>query len=217
VTPPARWPAVLFDLDGTLANTIPLIVASYNHALSSVVGQTLPEEEIKSWIGRPLVETFDAWPEHQVELDRIYRAWNLANHDDLIQEYAGVPALLADLAAAGVARGVVTSKRRSTAAAALQAVEIAEWVEILAALEDTDRHKPHPEPLLLGAARLGADPSVCVYVGDAVVDVVAARAAGMAAVAVTWGAGQPDQLKAAEPDFLVETVEDLRLVLLPPP
>jgi pyrophosphatase PpaX len=217
VTPPARWPAVLFDLDGTLANTIPLIVASYNHALSSVVGQTLPEEEIKSWIGRPLVETFDAWPEHQVELDRIYRAWNLANHDDLIQEYAGVPALLADLAAAGVARGVVTSKRRSTAAAALQAVGIAEWVEILAALEDTDRHKPHPEPLLLGAARLGADPSVCVYVGDAVVDVVAARAAGMAAVAVTWGAGQPDQLKAAEPDFLVETVEDLRPVLLPPP
>lgn len=208
---------MLFDLDGTLANTIPLIVASYNHALSSVVGQALPEEEIKSWIGRPLVETFDAWPEHQVELDRIYRAWNLANHDDLIQEYAGVPALLADLAAAGVARGVVTSKRRSTAAAALQAVGIAEWVEILAALEDTDRHKPHPEPLLLGAARLGADPSVCVYVGDAVVDVVAARAAGMAAVAVTWGAGQPGQLKAAEPDFLVETVEDLRLVLLPPP
>jgi pyrophosphatase PpaX len=214
VTAP-RWPAVLFDLDGTLVGTIPLIVASYNHALASVVGVTVPEEEIRSWIGRPLVETFDAWPEHAAELDRIYRDWNLANHDDLIEEYAGMPALLAELAAAGVAMGVVTSKRRSTADVALEAVGIAGRLEIVVALEDTTVHKPRPEPMLLGAARLGVDPSTCVYVGDAVVDVEAARAAGMAVVAVSWGAGLPDQLKAAEPDFLVESVDDLRDVLLP--
>jgi pyrophosphatase PpaX len=210
----ARWPAVIFDLDGTLANTIPLIVASFNHALSTVVGTTVPEEEIRSWIGRPLVETFEAWPEHAVELDRIYREWNLANHDNMIEEYAGVPVLLADLASAGVAMGIVTSKRRETARAALAAVGIDGWLDVVAGLEDTTQHKPRPEPLLLGASRLGVEPSACVYVGDAVVDVQAARAAGMAAVGVTWGAGLADQLKAAEPDALLEDVDALRALLL---
>lgn len=209
-----RWPAVIFDLDGTLANTIPLIVASFNHALATVVGETVPEEVIRGWIGRPLVETFESWPEQAVELDRIYREWNLANHDDLIEEYAGVPALLGDLASAGVAMGIVTSKRRETARTALAAVGIAGWVDVVAGLEDTTRHKPRPEPLLLGAARLGVQPAACVYVGDAVVDVQAARAAGMAAVGVTWGAGLIDQLKAAEPDALVDDVDALRDLLL---
>lgn len=213
----AHWPAVIFDLDGTLANTIPLIVASFNHAFSTVVGTTVPEEEIRSWIGRPLIETFEAWPDDAVELDRIYRQWNLANHDELIEEYAGVPALLADLSGAGVAMGIVTSKRRETARAALKAVGIDGFLDVVAGLEDTARHKPRPEPLLLGASRLGFVPSACVYVGDAVVDVQAARAAGMAAVGVTWGAGLPDQLKAADPDSLVDDVDALRAVLLSPP
>ncbi len=87
-------------------------------------------------------------------------------------------------------------------------------VEVVAGLEDTDRHKPAPDPLLRGAAVLRVEPATCVYVGDATVDVRAARAAGMAAVAVTWGAGEPGALAAEEPDALVETVPALRSLLL---
>ena len=87
-------------------------------------------------------------------------------------------------------------------------------VEVAAALEDTTRHKPEPDPLLHAAASLGAQPCDCVYVGDATVDVLAARAAGMAAIAVGWGAADREALAATGPDALVDTVADLTAYLL---
>ncbi|CCH78423.1 Phosphoglycolate phosphatase [Nostocoides japonicum T1-X7] len=211
------WPGVLFDLDGTLADTVGLIVASYHHALSTVVGRTRDAEEIRSWIGRPLLETFEELdPVHAVELDRVYREWNLAHTARLVQRYAGVPELLDRLGAAGVAVGVVTSKRREAAAAVLGAVGLDGRAALVGTLEDTTAHKPRPDPLLHGASALGLDPAACVYVGDAVVDVLAARAAGMASVAVTWGAGRADALRAADPTHLVDTVAALGTLLLGP-
>ncbi len=211
-----RWPAVLFDLDGTLADTIPLIVASYQHAFRTVLGEAPTEERARSWIGRPLLPALlEEAPEHGHELDRVYREWNLANTARLIQRYAGVPELLVGLRDAGVVIAVVTSKRRQTARLALQGVGIEDLIAVVTGLEDTPAHKPAPDPLLHGAGVLGVDPATCVYVGDAVVDVRAARAAGMASVAVTWGAGVRDQLVAARPDAVVDSVAGLASVLVP--
>ena len=86
--------------------------------------------------------------------------------------------------------------------------------QILAASEDTTDHKPNPAPLLHGAARLSVPVQQCVYVGDAVVDIQAAQAAGMASIAVTWGAGDRDALIAAAPDHLADTAEQLQHLLL---
>ena len=214
VTSP-RWPTVLFDLDGTLADTIPLIVASYQHAFATVLGEEVSDARARAWVGRPLLDALlEESPEHGHELDRVYREWNLANTARLIRRYAGVPELLDALAEAGVTTAVVTSKRRGTARLALEAVGIARHLEVVAGLEDTDRHKPGPEPLLHGAAVLGVDPEECVYVGDAAVDVLAARAAGMAALAVTWGAGERADLEAAGPIAVFDRVHDLGEYLL---
>jgi pyrophosphatase PpaX len=213
VTTP-RWPVVLFDLDGTLADTIGLIVASYNHAFQEVMGTERDEAEIRSWIGRPLIESFAAVaPEHAEELDRVYREWNIANTERLLRAYPGVAELLADLEGAGLRTGVVTSKRRETALLAMRGVGIEGLAPLLSTLEDTEKHKPLPDPLLHGAARLGVDPADCVYVGDAAVDVAAARAAGMAAIGVTWGAVPREVLEAEEPEVVVDTVEELRRVV----
>lgn len=215
VTTP-RWRTVLFDLDGTLADTIPLIVASYQHAFRTVLGEEVEDGRARAWIGRPLLGALlEESPEHGHALDVAYREWNLANTAALIRRYEGVPELLEALTAAGATIAVATSKRRETARLALEGVGIDGLVEVAAGLDDTTRHKPDPEPLLHAAAALGADPSACVYVGDATVDVLAARAAGMAAVAVTWGAGERDALAAAGPDVVVDTVGDLRAYLLP--
>jgi pyrophosphatase PpaX len=206
---------VLFDLDGTLADTIPLIVASYQHAFRAVLGEEVAEARARAWIGRPLLPALrEESPEHGDELDRVYREWNLANTAALIRRYAGVPELLADLTAAGITCAVATSKRRETARIALVGVGIDHLVDVVAALEDTTAHKPAPDPLLHAAATLGVEPADCVYVGDATVDMLAARAAGMAAVAVTWGAGERDALRATGPDAVVDTVADLATYLL---
>ncbi len=215
MTPTPPWPTVLFDLDGTLADTIPLIVASYQHAFRAVLGEEVEESRARAWIGRPLLEALlEESPEHGHALDEAYREWNLANTARLIRRYDGVPELLTDLEASGVRTAVVTSKRRLTARLALEGVGVDHLVSVVGALEDTDRHKPAPEPLLHGAAALGVDPSTCVYVGDATVDVRAARAAGMAAVAVAWGAGERDALSAEGPDALVDRVPELADLLL---
>lgn len=217
-TPEPRWRTVLFDLDGTLADTIPLIVASYQHAFRTVLGEEVDEVRARAWIGRPLLPALlEESPEHGHALDLAYREWNLANTDRLIRRYDGVPELLGSLGEAGVTTAVVTSKRRETARLALSGVGVDHLVEVVAALEDTDRHKPDPAPLLHGASRLGADPAGCVYVGDAVVDVLAARAAGMGAVAVTWGAGDAAALAAAGPDAVVDDVPSLVAFLLGTP
>ena len=109
--------------------------------------------------------------------------------------------------------GVATSKRRASAEATLASAGLA-GVPVLAAVEDTRTHKPEPEPLRFAAHALGVEPSDCVYVGDAVVDVLAARAAGMAAIAVTWGAGTPTALAEAGPNEVVDSVEALSGLLL---
>ena len=209
-----RWPVVLFDFDGTLADTIPLIVASYRHALTSVLGESAHDDEVRSWIGRPLQPVLEErYPGRGAELTDVYRTWNLANHDELIRAVDGVPQLLDDLHAAGARTGVVSSKKVDTVRLGLRAVGLEGRIDVLAGQVQTNLHKPHPAPLLYAAAQLGAAPHECAYVGDATVDIEAARAAGMGGLAVTWGAGLETALAATRPDALVGDVAALRAAL----
>lgn len=210
-----RWQTIFFDLDGTLANTIPLIVASYQHAFRVVRGIEIEDARARAWIGRPLLGALlEEDPERGHELDRTYREWNLANTERLIERFDGVPEMLSTLTSAGADVHVVTSKRRDTARLALVGVGIEHLIDVAGALEDTTRHKPDPEPLLAAARSLGVDPTTAVYVGDATVDLLAARAAGMAGVAVTWGAGERLALEETGPDAVVDTVDELTAYLL---
>ncbi|MFB9731590.1 HAD family hydrolase [Ornithinimicrobium kibberense] len=207
-----RWPVVLFDFDGTLADTIPLILASYRHTLDSV-GDPAGDDETRGWIGRVLLEVLEErHPGRGEELVRRYREHNLAHHDALIRPVPGAAGLLADLDRAGVPTAVVSSKREETVRQGMRVTGLPPLDHVVG-MESTPVHKPHPAPLLEGARRLGARPQECVYVGDAWVDVHAARAAGMASIAVTWGAGEAAAL--AEADHVVDDVATLRAVLLP--
>lgn len=207
---------VLFDFDGTVGDTIPLIVASYHHAIGTVTGLTAEEHEVRSWIGRPLLPVFEErYPGRAEELIRVYREWNLAHHDDLIEEVEGMARVIEQLDRAGVRTGVVSSKKAETVRLGIRALGLEGRIDVLAGQDETSRHKPDPEPLLYAAAVLGVEPAECVYVGDAVVDVQAARAAGMAAVAVTWGAGVREVLEEAQPYAVVDDAAALAAVLLP--
>lgn len=209
--------AVLFDFDGTLADTIPLIVASYRHALTApdrpAPTETPTDGEIRSWIGRPLLETLETHRpgEGALLVDR-YREHNLAHHDTLIAVVPGAADLVTELLDRQLPLGIVSSKRADTVRQGMRVTELPH-VDVVVGLLETTAHKPDPAPLLEGARRLGVDPADCVYVGDAVVDVQAARAAGMAAIAVTWGAGEETALRAEAPDALVHDIPGLREAL----
>jgi len=211
-----RWPVVLFDLDGTLVNTIDLIVASYQHSFRTVLGHEWDTEEIKSWIGKSLIGSLkEAAPDHADELFTQYVEWNHQHTPDMLSDYPGIHDLLRGLLAAGVRLGCVTSKRYDQAQWALDLAHLADLVPLIISHDDVTYHKPHPEPLLAGAAAMNSGIGDTVYIGDALVDIEAAHAADMDCIAVTWGAGSREALIEAYPTWIVDTAEQLRAVLLP--
>jgi len=209
------WPVVLFDLDGTLANSIDLIVESYNRAFAAVTGQGVTRERALPWIGQTLPQTFNREdPDNAAALEAAYRAYN-NTHMDQIAPFPGVSNVLRALRDAGCTTGVVTSKGRDAALASLAQLGLDALIEVLGCREDTSAHKPDPQPLLAALAKVDAAPADTAYVGDAVWDIMAAKAAGMASIAVTWGAGLRDELLALSPHDLVDTAEELSDVLMP--
>ena len=152
-------------------------------------------------------------PERAEELVDVYRAHNIPLHDEL-EACVGMGDVLERLHVDGRRLGIVTAKRRDTAELAFTVVPLGHLFEAIVGGDETERHKPDPEPLLLGAERLGADPADTAYVGDSPFDVRAAKAAGMYAVAVTWGRiHDRERLEAEEPDAIVDRAEELLAIL----
>ena len=211
-----RFPVVLFDLDGTLIDSGPLIVASMKHAARTVLGREVEEELLTAAIGGPgLVAQMHALdPERVDDLVEAYRAHNEPLHEEL-EAFWEVVEVLPRLRGEGRRLGIVTAKRRVTVRLAFDRLPgLEENFDVLVGAEDTERHKPDPDPLLEALARLGASPAEAAYVGDSPFDVRAAKAAGVHAVAVAWGGIHGERVLRAEgPDAYVEHAEELLGVL----
>jgi pyrophosphatase PpaX len=210
-----RFPVVLFDLDGTVIDSGAIILASMRHAAKEVLGEEPPDELLMAAVGGPGLEAqmHALAPDRVEELVTIYRAHNEPLHEQLVC-CVGIDDLLVRLKDEGRRLGIVTAKRRATVALAFDVLPLAHLFETVVGGDETKEHKPHPEPLLLAAERLGVHPEDCAYVGDSPFDIRAAKAAGMFAVAVTWG-GIHDRgkLEAEEPDAIVDTAGELYAVL----
>jgi pyrophosphatase PpaX len=211
-----RYPVVLFDLDGTLIDSGSIIIASMQHAVATVLGRELPAEELAATVGgQGLVAQMRALdPDRVEELVEAYREHNDPLHDTL-EAFAGMVEVVPRLKAEGRKLGIVTAKRRRTVALAIERFP---WLEdqfdVVVTYEDTERHKPEPEPVLAALERLGAKPDDAAYVGDSPFDIQAAKAAGAFAVAVGWGGIHADgTLRAQEPDAFVHDPEELLDVL----
>ena len=210
-----RFCTMLFDLDGTLIDTKELIVASFRHAIKQVLGRDYPDEVYLAGQGRPLIDqmrSFDA--KRAEELAAVYSEFNYRYHERLIREFPGVRALLADLVAAGVRLGVVTSKKRRGAELGLRHFGLEAYLSTAVFMEDTQEHKPHPAPVREALRRLGVRPEEAVMVGDSPFDIESALAAGTEAVGVAWGAHPPDRLREAGAAVVCYTVAELRAYLL---
>lgn len=207
-----RYGTVLFDLDGTLVDSGAMILASFQHATRTVLSREIPEHELLSAVGGPgLREQMEAIdPARVEELIEVYSAHNAGLHDEL-QPCVGILDALAQLSAEGRHLAVVTAKRRTTLALAFEVLpELRRFFDVTVGAEDTTRHKPNPDPLLLALERLGASADDAVYVGDSPFDIQAAKAAQVGSVAVTWGRiHSRERLEREAPDAVVDTVEEL--------
>jgi pyrophosphatase PpaX len=204
---------VLFDLDGTLADTIPLLLASMRAAYAAV-GGTPPDE--RTWLrgmGRPLrsqLMEIEGEDVARVEaLVRVYRDWQIAHLADYVKPYDGIAELIAELQLAGHPIAVVTGKGDWMARITLKRVDLLSPFSVIIGADATSRHKPDPDPLLLGAERLGVSPTGAIYVGDAPNDIIAARAAGMVDAWAAWGPFAPADIAEFAPSHTVLAPMDL--------
>jgi pyrophosphatase PpaX len=207
-----RVRVVLFDLDGTLIDSGPIIIASMRHASLTVLGVEPDEERVRAAIGGPglVSQMQDLDPDRVDELIEAYRAHNEPLHEEL-EAFVDVLALLPTLRAEGRLLGIVTAKRLRTVALALDRFPtLREHADVIVGMEDTERHKPDPDPILEALRRLEASPGEAAYVGDSPFDIAAAKAAGVLAVGVTWGGiHSAERLAEERPDALVSSPEEL--------
>ena len=207
-----RVRVVLFDLDGTLIDSGPIIIASMRHASLTVLGVEPDEARVRAAIGGPglVSQMQDLDPDRVDELIEAYRAHNEPLHEEL-EAFVDVLALLPLLRAEGRLLGIVTAKRLRTVALALDRFPtLREHADVIVGMEDTERHKPDPDPILEALRRLGASPGEAAYVGDSPFDIAAAKAAGVLAVGVSWGGiHSAARLLEERPDALVSSPEEL--------
>jgi pyrophosphatase PpaX len=211
---PATLDAVLFDLDGTLIDTLELILTSMRYATEAVLGEALPDSVLMHNVGVPLIVQMREFDEARAdEILAAYRAHNEVVHDDLVKEYPGVEAAL-DILGSRYRLGVVTSKSRPVAERGLDAFGLRERFEVMVAYEDTEAHKPDPAPLVEAARLLGVPLARCAYVGDSPHDMAAAIAGGAISIGALWGVAGERVLEPG-PDYVVDSMEALTALLVP--
>jgi phosphoglycolate phosphatase len=207
---------IVFDLDGTLADTLPDLTAAANVALRRL---RLPEhslEAVRAMIGggeRKLMERL-LGPAHQERLDEcltLYLDHYTRHNGELTRLYPGVPETLARLS--GKKLAVLSNKLQRLTQQALEAVDLARFFTAIRGGGAGLPLKPAPEPLVALAAHLGVAPARSLMVGDKIADIRTGREAGAFTGAVTYGYGDRDDLAAAAPDFLLARFSQLPGIL----
>lgn len=208
--------AILFDLDGTLADSADDIADALHQAFRAI--DLTPRHPIAALVdGSPLEELFavaapEADAQHFERFVSAYRGAYLRGGYRRTRLYPGVAETLDALSSLRppVRLAVATSRRADAAVGVTEALGIAHRFEHIEGSGGTLlRAKPAPDLLLLVARRMALDPSRVLMVGDTPRDIAAGRAAGMSTAAVLYGLGRRDQLQAERPDHLLEDLEDL--------
>ncbi len=203
---------VLFDLDGTLIDSLRLILDSYHHTLQE---HQLPARDDAYWlrgVGTPLRVQFQDYAEDPAILEQLvatYRNYNLANHDRMVTIYPGVAEMMKAVRSAGARTALVTSKNREGAVRGLRRTGLESFLDVLVCADDVVRPKPDREPVDKAIAQLGAMAADAIFVGDSIHDMHSGHAGGVATAAALWGPFSRAELAPSAPDFWLARPADL--------
>lgn len=208
--------AVLFDLDGTLIDSIELILNSAQHAFRDRPGHVPSDAEWLTGVGIPLATMFRRYAGDESDVQALiakYREYQLAHHDRLVKCYDHVLETVDFIRAAGHPVAVVTSKTGWLARRGLDHVGLGAHFDLIIGCDSCERHKPDPQPVYLALERLGYESGDAVFVGDSVHDMEAGNAAGVTTIAALWGPFTREDLAASRPAHYLQRMADLPRLL----
>ena len=203
--------AVLFDLDGTLIDSIGLIVDAMHHAFEGFDGSVPDDSSWMQGIGTPLYNQLALYARSPEELDMLrerYRAYQFIHHDNVIKEYPGTTAVLEHLHARGIVMGIVTSKGDELARRGLELTGLAKYLPVVIGADSVTKHKPEPEPVLLALERLGVAADEALMMGDSPHDISSGNAEGVRTVGALWGPFTREQIAVAKPTYWLSNISE---------
>lgn len=202
--------AIIFDLDGTLLNTDLLIKKSFIHTFKKYKpGYTLSEEELLSFLGPSLNNTFSRYfPKEMIdEIIDYYREYNHNHHQDYVTIYPYVVEMLEYLKKQAFPLAVVTTKYKEAAYLGLDLFNITSYFDLVIGENDVKHSKPDPEGILLALKQLHCQTGY--YVGDNVTDIQAGKNAKVKTVGVKWSPKGYDLIQKENPDLLINNYQEL--------
>lgn len=212
-----RIRGILFDFDGTLANTNDLIFSAFEHTFAQFLHRKVSREEIVKTFGLPLAEAMALYapsPDMIMDMRAVYRQFNLEHHDEMIKTIDGVADALAALHRQGLKMAVVTSKKSPMANRGLKCCGLEAFISAVVGCDDTVNNKPHPEPMFKACSMLDVLPQECICVGDSPFDLQSGQRAGALTAAVRYTSFDWKQmLRDGNPDFILNNMLDLLPVI----
>lgn len=208
-------PALLFDLDGTLIDSIGLLLECMQYAFTG--RDRVPSTtQWVAGIGTPLRTQLAPWCNGDDDVEAMvgrYRDYQDQHLERLTTPFPEVLDTMRWARRAGYPTAIVTSKGKGMTRRSLDHVGLGDAFDTVVTFEETTRHKPLPDPVFLALERLGATPSSALFVGDSPHDMRAGRAAGVKTAAALWGPFHRDELADASPDYWLTGFGQLRDVL----
>ena len=213
-----RINTIVFDLDGTLLDTLDDLCNSVNYALARHAMPQRSQKEIRSFLGNGIASLMrHAVPEGTSEEKfneafQTFRQHYVEHCLDLTQPYEGIMPLLDQLRKRRIKMAIVSNKLHP-AVQELNQRFFKEYIDSAVGESATVRRKPNPDAVIAALNELGSTKEEALYVGDSEVDLATAQNAGMACVCVTWGFRDKEVLTALHPDFLIDRPEELLQII----
>jgi len=214
----AKYKAMLFDYDGTLADTNQIIVNAWNYVGKKyLTGRSFELSDLTQYFGRPLREavilTCQKYDIHDdiEKIEEVYRGYQREHPEDMEGLFPGLKEALIELKNNGILLGIVTSRGGDSLTPGLESMGVLDLFDALISCDDTDIHKPDPTPCLLCCKKLGIEPSEAIMVGDSRHDISCGNRAGSATCFVNWSfcTKKEDLEGDSIPTFYVDEAKEL--------
>ncbi|MBB6623277.1 HAD family hydrolase [Clostridium gasigenes] len=205
-----KYKCIIFDLDGTMLDTEKMNMIPLQRLVKEELGQDVTYESLlkyRAYAGKKTLELIGF-----KDIEKSYTKWvkYVGEFEEGATLYEGFNKVMEDIDAKGIICGIASSKMKNQYEIDFFPTGLQKYMKSVVLAEDTENHKPHPEPLLKAVKLLGIKPEDSMYVGDTVVDYKSSKAAGMDFALALWGASD---LSGIEADYNLNDPMDLLKVL----